>query len=266
VSIEVELNGKGGRVCKQAQAGEIHCGLIVRPSSEDLVVGNVFGLLKHIRPHLWLGPMLNLALETNRFRQVWYKRLSIRFWERQAKFPPELLDFREGHTETDLVIEWENPPTTVWIEAKWASRMATRTVNCATNDQVIRGVRTLLAETGHIRPPRLFDKPVRQPIWVALVPSKPEPKVERYRNSQAIFGEQRPAAPASLPVQSFVGTTTWADLRRIARQFSGLMTTAERSIATQMRDYLDSRLQCPTSRLVSESSETLDPCKTLIGC
>ena len=127
MSIEVELHRKGGKVCEGARRGEITCPLIIRPTSEDVVVGNVFGMLRHVRPHLWLNELLNSALGTTKFRQVWFKNFSLRLWERQARFPPELLDFREGRTEPDVVIEWENPPTTVWIEAKWLSPMAKRT-------------------------------------------------------------------------------------------------------------------------------------------
>ena len=34
-----ELYGKGGRVCKEARKGNIRCGLIVRPNSEDVITG-----------------------------------------------------------------------------------------------------------------------------------------------------------------------------------------------------------------------------------
>src|SRR5688500_19848586 len=104
MSLEVELNKKAGRICPQAASGEIRCPLIVRQSSEDVVTGTVFGHLRAIRPHLWLGPLLNEAYQTTRFRQVWYRELSIRFWERQTRFPAELLSFREGKSEIDLII------------------------------------------------------------------------------------------------------------------------------------------------------------------
>ena len=128
MSIYVELHKKGGKLCEKAKSGELHCPLIVRPTSEDVIVGNVFGTLKHILPHLWLNPLLNKAIDgdfnSKRFRQVWFKNFSLRFWERQAAIPYEILGFKEGRTEPDIIIEWENPATTIWIEAKWNSPMA----------------------------------------------------------------------------------------------------------------------------------------------
>ncbi len=63
MSIYVELHKKGGKLCEKAKSGELHCPLIVRPTSEDVIVGNVFGTLKHIPPHLWLNPLLNKAID-----------------------------------------------------------------------------------------------------------------------------------------------------------------------------------------------------------
>jgi hypothetical protein len=218
VSIEVELHRKGGRLCPAARCGDIKCPLIVRATSEDVVVGNVFGALKHIRPHLWLNGLLNKALGGDSFRQVWFKRFSLRLWERQARYPPELLDFREGRTEPDVVIEWENPPTTVWIEAKWRSRFATKTNQAPDNDQVIRGIRTLLADTGHVQPRRLFDQPERRPLWVALLSHRHDPVLERVR-TQCDAGVWRSdiAGACHLPCSRFVGTLTWADLRGLLK-------------------------------------------------
>jgi hypothetical protein len=45
MSALVELNGKAGRLCPKAQAGEIRCPCIVRTTSEDVLTGEVFGAL-----------------------------------------------------------------------------------------------------------------------------------------------------------------------------------------------------------------------------
>lgn len=172
MSIYVELHKKGGKLCEKAKSGELHCPLIVRPTSEDVIVGNVFGTLKHIPPHLWLNPLLNKAIDgdfnSNRFRQLWFKNFSMRFWERQAAIPQEILGFKEGRTEPDIIIEWENPATTVWIEAKWNSPMAKGTSNNHENDQITRGMRTLTLATSSIPTGQLFDLPKRRTYWIAL--------------------------------------------------------------------------------------------------
>ncbi len=229
MSIEVELNRKAGRVCKDALAGKTHCPLIVRTSSEDVLVGNVFGMLRHIRPHLWLGPMLNAALDTDEFRQVWYKDLSIRLWERQPAFPSELLGFKEGRTEPDIIIEWENPPTTVWIEAKYHAPMAESTANSPNNNQATRGIRNLLYAAGHIQPPsRLFDRPRRRPIWLALLKD-----AEGTTDMDADNGSN----------STDTGGITWDQLRRLLNDQERFLSPIEVSMSERLTTYLDSKMR-----------------------
>lgn len=49
-----ELNGKGGCVCEPARKGELRCPLIVRPNSEDVVTGELFGILRVLNTRWWL--------------------------------------------------------------------------------------------------------------------------------------------------------------------------------------------------------------------
>jgi hypothetical protein len=243
MSWEAELNGKGGQVCKHAKAGEIQCPLIIRPTSEDVISANVVGLLKHIRPHLWVGPLLNVGLGTSRFRQVWYKGLRVDLWKRVEKYPAELLDFKEGSTEPDIAISWENPPTTLWIEAKYLSPLAGHTANSKTNDQAIRGIRTLLAATGHITTPQLFNRPKRNAVWLALLCSKPEPVVDQYRDrARLMIGIGKPEAVTSLPLAPFVGTITWNDIRDALIHSRRLMSKAEQSISLSLDSYLELKM------------------------
>jgi hypothetical protein len=246
MGIEVELNGKGGRVCPQGQSGAIRCPLIVRSTSEDVLTGEVFGLLKHIRPHLWLTPLLNLGLDVECHRQVWFKGLSIRLWERQDRFPPELLGFREGRTEPDIVIEFQNPPTTIWIEAKYTSPLAERTSNSDDNDQVLRGIRTLLAATGHVTAEKLFAAPKRKPIWLALLAYKPDSLVDRYRNPKHLAECLKGMVDEkALPTDPFVGTVTWNDIARILSERMPQMTPAERSMTQSLAEYIRHKMELP---------------------
>lgn len=246
MGIEVELNGKGGRVCPQGQSGHIRCPLIVRSTSEDVLTGEVFGLLRHVRPHLWLTPLLNLGLGVQSHRQAWFKDLSVRLWERQDRFPPELLRFREGRTEPDIVIEYENPPTTIWIEAKYTSPLAERTSNSDDNDQVLRGIRTLLAATGHVSTDKLFSVPRRKPVWLALLAYKPEPLVDRYQNRQHLAECLKGMVKEdALPHQSFVGTVTWKDITQILLDRTTQMTPAERSISRTLATYIEHKMERP---------------------
>jgi hypothetical protein len=246
VSALVELNGKAGRLCPQAQSGELRCPCIVRTTSEDVLTGEVFGGLQHIRPHLWLGPLLNLGIGDMGRHPVWYKDLSIRVWQRQERFPPELLEFREGQSEPDVVIEWENPPTTVFIEAKYTSPLASSTTYSDQNDQVLRGIRTLLAATGHVRAHSLFGRSSRRPIWLALLTYKPEALVDRYRDTPSLADHLNGIVdPRDLPARPFVGTITWADIVHVLADQSARMEPAELSVQRSLARYVDHKLALP---------------------
>jgi hypothetical protein len=170
---------------------------------------------------------------------VWYRNLSIRLWERQSRFPPELLKFREGNTEPDIIIAWENPPTTVWLEAKYISELADGTTHSDQNDQVIRGIRTLLAATGHIQTKRLFEMPRRLPIWLALLKTRPDPLVERYRDPKKLARSLKGIITSKhLPADPFVGTVTWTDIAEILETRLAHMTAVERSVSNALCEYI----------------------------
>jgi hypothetical protein len=248
MSALVELNGKAGRICPQAQSGAIKCPCIVRTTSEDVLTGEVFGQLRHVRPHLWLSPLLNLGLETQTYRKAWFKGLSIRLWERQERFPPELLGFKEGRSEPDIIIEFDNPATTIFIEAKYTSPLAEGTTHSDDNDQVLRGIRTLLAATGHISTNKLFTVPKRKPIWLALLAYKPEALVDRYRDRE-VLGQclEGIVNKTDLPGSAFVGTVTWQEIAEVLSTRKNQMTASERSISQGLGEYIKHKMILPKS-------------------
>lgn len=72
-----EILGKGGCLCSPARSGELRCPLIVRPTSEDVITGQLFQTLGLINPRHWLPQLLNCGLRTRRFRQQVFRRLKI---------------------------------------------------------------------------------------------------------------------------------------------------------------------------------------------
>lgn len=259
MSAMVELNGKAGRVCAQAQSGQLRCPCIVRTESEDVLTGEVFGGLRHIRPHLWLNPLLNLALGTKTNRQVWFKNFQIRLWERQGRFPPELLKFKEGRTEPDIIIEWENPATTIFIEAKYTSPLAGRTTHSETNDQVLRGIRTLLGTTGHVQSGRLFHASRRRPIWLALLSYKPEAMVDQYCDRNTLKEQLEGVVNVDqLPPDPFVGTITWQDIGQVLLAHQHQMTPTERSIAVGLNTYIQHKMILPRQVGLPVLSQPID--------
>ncbi|MCX7397427.1 MAG: hypothetical protein NT138_07065 [Planctomycetales bacterium] len=102
-----ELNGKGGCVCEPARKGELRCPLIVRPTSEDVVTGELFGILRVLNARWWLPDLLNHALGSERFHRQVFRDLRIELWQKQRTYPRQHLEWTEGQTEVDCVITWE---------------------------------------------------------------------------------------------------------------------------------------------------------------
>ena len=148
-----ELNGKGGCVCEPARKGELRCPLIVRPTSEDVVTGELFGILRVLNARWWLPDLLNHALGEVRFQRQVFRDLRIELWQKQRTYPREHLTWTEGQTEVDCIITWENPATTVFIEMKYGSPLSATTANNNgstgfPSDQLIRNARIGLRENG----------------------------------------------------------------------------------------------------------------------
>ena len=182
-----ELNGKGGCLCELARKGELRCPLIIRPTSEDVVTGQLFGSLKAINPRWWLPDLLNRAMGTQRFRRQVFRDLKINVWQKQRTYPRHQISWDEGQTEVDVVITWEYPQTTVFIEMKYGAPLSSTTVNnTGTNgfpaDQLIRNARVGLWENGWFEEELLFDMPPRDFVLVLLTPIRGNPLVNEYRD------------------------------------------------------------------------------------
>lgn len=210
-----ELSGKGGRLCQPAGEGRLHCPLIIRPNSEDAVTANIAQCLRVIDPRWWLADLLNSALGTARFRRQAYRWLRIEPWVNLPAYPRELLPWAEGSTQVDLRITWENPPTTVFVEAKYASDLTPRTANDDgthgfPSDQLVRNARVGLHSCGWFDGPgSLFEAPARDFVLVLLAPRKGHPLAERYRDP----GHLRAAIPHADRLMGMPPTRSWASCR-----------------------------------------------------
>ena len=217
----VELNGKAGKVCEYARQGVLRCPLIIRRTSEDQVTGEIFQTLRAINPRYWLSQLLNEAVGAHRFRQQVFRRLKIRLWERQPLFPRHLLPWNEGCSEIDAIVEFENPPTTIFIEMKYGAELSRTTVGGRKqtdfpSDQLIRNIRVGLWRSGWIRERCLFSTEKRDFVVLLISPDGGSELVRAYRDP----GHVR----ASLPCQKhlvglhhteFVGEASYRQLVQI---------------------------------------------------
>jgi hypothetical protein len=249
-----EILGKGGNLCSHARSGEIRCPLIVRSNSEDVITGHIFQSLDYLNPRWWLPDLLNTALGTCRFRRQVFRRLKIDLWQNQPCYPRELLPWDEGSTQVDCVIRWENPPTTVFIEAKYGSGLSANVAgddgrSGYPSDQLIRNIRVGLLQAGYFDRGRvLFAQPPRDLVVLVLSSKSGHPLVDRYRDPQRL----RSAIPHSdrligLPRGPFVGQFDYGDINAILRLQTRWMNRPERRVAEDLTGYLEyKRTNLPT--------------------
>lgn len=244
-----ELGSKGGCLCEPARKGELRCPLIVRPTSEDVVTGHLFGVLKALNPRWWLPDLLNQALGMERFRRQVFRNLRIELWEKQRRYPRQHLEWNEGRTEVDVVITWENPKTTVFIEMKYGSPLsATTTHNNGSEgypaDQLIRNARVGLRENGWFQEDVLFNGDRRDFVLILLTPTTGNPLVQKYKEPSQL----KKAIPDGerlyeLPRSPFIGELGYRDVVNILTQQRRWFSKPERTLIGDLNSYLELKLQ-----------------------
>jgi hypothetical protein len=237
-----ELYGKGGRVCKEARKGNIRCRLIVRPTSEDVITGHLAQAFRILNPRLFLPDILNQGLKAQRFRRQVFRGYQVEPWRNRPRYPRELLPWDEGSTQVDLTISFENPPTTVYIEAKYLADLSPNVANGPSN-QLIRNIRVGLLECGWFRHGDQAATPPRDFVLILLAPSKGNELVRYYQNPENV----KTSIPHSekllgLPKTPFVGELTYSDLIRVLKRQRPRFTRPERQVVDHLIQYLEFKL------------------------
>ena len=239
-----ELNGKGGCLCDPARKGEMRCPLIIRQTSEDVITGHIAQTLRVINPRWWLPDFLNTALGAARFRRQVFRNLRIDPWVNQTPYPRRLLPWDEGSTQVDCEISWENPPTTVFIEAKFRADLSKTTANAEgqnrfPSDQLVRNLRVGLYKCGYFQRDRLFQTRPRDFVTILLSPAEGHVLVDEYRHRETLLA----AIPHSnqlvgLPREPFLGAISFQGVQDIFRRQRRWLTPAELVMADSLIDYL----------------------------
>ena len=258
-----EIYRKGGCLCQPAREGKLRCPLIVRPTSEDVVTGDLFGVLKVINPRWWLPDFLNEALGVIAFRRQVFRKFQIDLWQNKPVYPRDLLPWVEGSTQVDSTISWENPPTTVYVEMKYGSELsATTSRNQGQHgfpaDQLARNARVGLLECGYFQLPGLFPGKRRDYLLLVISPEKGQLLVARYRDPVRL----RAAIPHSdlipqLPKIPFIGELSYSDIVRILQNQRRWLSRPERILADQLNEYLEMKLATRPRRNSLEQNSSL---------
>lgn len=241
----VEIGRKAGCLCDLAEQGKLHCPLNVRASSEDVVTGELFGKLQLIDARWWLPDLLNRSLGTTEYRQQVYRNLEIKLWSTQPLFPAELLPWREGRTEVDVEIRWENPATTIFIEMKLGSDVSKTTsrtdgTEAYPSDQLIRNIRIGLHQAGWFREGELFKSSKRRFSLILVSPKSGHPLVDQYQDrTQLLQSIPRGSELIDLPECPIIGASSYSGIAKILDKNTRFMSVTERRIADGLRAYLD---------------------------
>jgi len=176
-------------------------------------------------------------------------------------YPPGLILWEEGITEVDVVIEFENPATTIFIEMKYGSPLSSTTSKNAgdhgfPSDQLIRNIRIGLRRCNWFDENLLVSKAKRDFLVIVLAPFSVPKLVDSYQNPSSI----RDAIPngaqlSQLPAHRFVGGTTYSKLMFELESNVPFMATSEKRLVQQLREYLDFKQSSIAKRLSPTSRE-----------
>ena len=144
------------------------------------------------------------------------------------------------------MITFENPPTTIFVEAKYGSALSAKVSgddgsSGYPSDQLIRNIRVGLLRSGYFnRNDGLFDESTRDFVVLVLSPIKGHPLVDRYRDPEKL----RSAIPKSekligLPRSPFVGQLDYDDIKTTLERQLRWMTAPERRVVVDLTGYLD---------------------------
>jgi hypothetical protein len=257
-----EIQKKGGSLCQPARDGQLRCPLIIRPTSEDVVTGNLFGTLKVLDPRWWVPDFLNRALGVKHFRPQFYRRFRIDLWVNKPPYPRELLPWDEGSTQVDAVMSWVNPATTVYIEMKYGSDLSPVTSRNKgqhgfPSDQLSRNARVGLLECGYFQRPQLFHSSQRDFVLLFVSPTRGNPLVSRFRDPVQL----RQAIPHSdliqkLPRLPFIGELSYLDIVHLLGSRRRLMNRTERILVDQLGEYLEFKAGTRPNRIPLDQAGT----------
>lgn len=240
-----EMLGKGGRLCQEAKSGALRCPLLVRPTSEDVLTGEIFEQLHVIAPRWWLPEFLNVALGLEFFRRQVYRRFRVELWKNRPPYPRRLLPWNEGSTQVDVTITWENPPTTIFVEMKFGSKLSPKTStdngqHGFPSDQLIRNLRVGLLECGWFDEQGLITRVPRQFRAIVFAPKRSTPEVGHYQCLSNVLDAIPHSNKLRKPLPSpLVGEVAFSEFTSILERNARFMTRCERLIADQLCEYLN---------------------------
>ena len=169
-----------------------------------------------------------------------------------------------------MTFQWDNPPTTVYVEMKYGSDLSMKTAgddgqHGFPSDQLIRNVRVGLMECGWFRHGNWFYFEPRDFIVILCCPTKGHRLVERYCDPERL----KAAIPHSdrltgLPRSPFIGELSYQDIVTVLRRQRCRFTRPERYLIDSLGDYLTYKARTISGG--ANGSQSQIPSSSVIGC
>ena len=194
---------------------------LVHEEAEDVLVGNVFGIIKNLPPSVilneWLEKVLGKSIQD---RCSW----DFSFWERQS-IP---IGIQEGSTEVDLVLQSDD--VIIFVEAKLGAKPSHGTTHTSDRNQLVRNL-----DVGYLR----ATKENKGYASIYLTPDLSQPDiVDRIRNQEDSY----PANPSIDPqlINQCLFWSSWAKLGYVIvdAYYSDKLNSTEKKFALDLLAYL----------------------------
>jgi hypothetical protein len=212
------------------------------------MTANIFGILRWIRPALWLRPLLNHAFATRRFRTCSLQDLGFSFWHSVPA--PTARAAIEGESEIDVLVRCRH--FAVLVEAKYQAPLSRRTAHDEQRNQVIRLLDVAFELTTSSQ---MF---ARTPYVLVLGSTAEEPDlVTRYRDSARVeeaLGHRRRYPDYSMIARKLsrgLGYASWSDLASLIEAAIPRARLLERHLLSDLVAYV--RIKMATVHLGSEA-------------
>lgn len=240
MSIIAELRNKAGRICDRSYRRGNWCPLIIRTTSEDVLVANVFGILKNLNPDLWLADFINVALPYSPPFTGNLEKIHFHFWK---KYPiPERATLNEGTTEIDLCIQ--SGDLIILVEAKYHAKLSSHTTHSRKRDQLLRSCNIAyhLLEMSKLTPGLrvitiLLAKDFSGYHWVKMYR---RPRLLLHALSRCLVKNYDPKIVKK--VSSNLGLVTWNELRNILEKSHYRYSEPEKKFLRDLISYIGFKL------------------------
>ena len=227
----------GKRPCPPGSRVE-RCPMVVNSNSEDLLVSDVFLLLRYLPSDIWLAPLLQTAFMGRSFKGIGQDKAKVEFWKKFAA--PPTTETSEGIDEIDIFIRIRH--LLILIECKYRSLIQTGSTR---RDQIAR---YLDAAAFNYWPD---SNTKREILFILLTDDEVEPEIlSRYRSPEIVLACLTPVRPfidyeqVSEVLARNVGWTTWGNLLHILEgQGAKGLPPVESMIAADLIEYLRFKLQ-----------------------